>query len=134
MHDCAQQAQVYRLLESLIMQFTQSPHAGLLQQPARVAGSIPGMSYSSGNQASSTGRNEEPNKPGQVLQHLGSTERFENWFLHWFLPLSSSTFLSACNCFVFLFSSPDFYGDSRFPRNRGGRGIRRRESGRMAFS
>lgn len=128
------------LLESLIMRFTQWPHAGLLQQPARVADSIPRMSYSSGSQASNTERNKEPLSlicQQSVTDFTGLSKyihmHFNNWFLH--CPLfSSSTFLSACNCFVFLFFTLDFYGDSGFPRNQGGWGIRRRECIRMAFS
>lgn len=37
-------------------------------------------------------------------------------------------------CFVFLFLALDFYGDTVFHRNNGGRGIRRRKGRRMAFS
>lgn len=49
-HDCAQWAQAYGLLESLIP---------LLQQPAGLASRVPRMSYSSGSQASNTVRNKE---------------------------------------------------------------------------
>lgn len=69
---------VYRLPESLSMRLTQWPRAALLQQPARVADSIPRMSYSSGSQASNTERNKEPSspichKPWQILQYWAST-------------------------------------------------------------
>lgn len=73
-----QYAQVYGLPESLSMWFTQWPRAGLLQQPARVADSIPRTSYSSGSQASNTERNKEPlglicHKPRQILQYWART-------------------------------------------------------------
>lgn len=122
------------------MRFPQWPRAALLQQPARVAAPIPGMSYSSRSQALNTERNKE--LLSLIYQHtmimidfivLSKCMHFNNRFLH--CPLfSSSMFLLMWNCFVFLFFSLDFYGDSGFPRNQGGQGNRRRESGRMAFS
>lgn len=107
---------------------------GLLQQPARVAYSVPRMSYLSGSQASNTERNKQPfslifqqTVADFTVLSKHMCMHFNNWFLH--CPLfSSSTFPSASSCIVFLFFSLDFYGDSGFPRNQGGRGIRRRES------
>lgn len=49
-------------------------------------------------------------------------------------PHYSFFFLLPVCCFVFLFLRHDFYGDSVFPRNNGGWGIRRREGGWMVFS